>query len=68
MMTVEGFVIHRAAGRGCDLFVLSREGQQLGLFGTASMAWRRARQIRDKEFMSVMVPGSRGTSDRLVRP
>ncbi len=68
MMTVEGFAIHRAKGRDCDLYVLSRKGQRIGLFTTASMAWKRARQVRDKESMSVMVPGSRGTSDRLVRP
>ncbi len=36
-MTVEGFAIHRAAGRGCDLFVLSREGQRLGLFSSEAM-------------------------------
>ena len=71
-VTVEGFALHKVAGRKCDMWILSRQGregagQRLGLFSTASMAWRRARRIRDKEFMSVMVPGSRGTSDRLVR-
>ena len=66
-------MLHRAKGRDCDLYILFREGQEgagqrLGLFSTASMAWRRARQIRDKEFLSEMVPAAHGTSPRLVRP
>ena len=66
-VTVEGFAVHKVAGRSSDVYILSRENQRLGLFATASMAWRRARQIRDKEFMSEMVPAARGTSPRLVR-
>ncbi len=67
-MTVEGFAIHKAAGRGCDLFVLSRDGQRLGLFGSEAAAWARAAAIAAKDAASVMVPAAGGTSERLVRP
>ena len=68
MTGVEGFAIHRAKGRNCDLYVLFRQGQRLGLFNSEGRCWERARQIRDKEFLSEMVPAAHGTSPRLVRP
>ncbi len=68
MTGVEGFVLDKLKGRGRDMYVLSRAGQRVGLFPTEISAWQRARRIRDKESASVMVPSSRGTSDRLVRP
>ena len=72
-MTVEGFAIHRAAGRGHDVYILFRQGQEgagqrLGLFPTPAAAWRGARRIRDKDAASVMVPAVHGTGPRLVRP
>ena len=66
-------MLHRAKGRDCDLYILFREGQEgagqrLGLFSTEARAWQRARELRDKEFLSEMVPAAHGTSPRLVRP
>ncbi len=67
-MSVEGFVLDKVKGRGRDMYVLSRAGQRVGIFPSEPQAWARAQVIASKEARSVMVPGSRGTSDRLVRP
>ena len=72
-VTVEGFAIHRAAGRDCNVFILFRQGQEsagqrLGLFGSEAAAWARAAAVSAKDAASVMTPAAGGTSERLVRP
>ncbi len=73
-LSVEGFEVCRVGDSRRDLWGLIRAGDagaaddSLGRYDSEQRAWQRARVLRDKERASVMVPGSRGSSARLVRP